>query len=207
MRDEETWPEEVLIAGILPEASPKQGWHCAAGRGLLACQAMIWKPLQLGMRAVAVVEGAKAAVVLLAGFGLLALVHHDVQALAEKIVQHSHLNPAGKYPRIFLEAAEHVNDRNLWILAGCAALYSLVRAIEAYGLWFERRWAEWFALVSCALYLPVEMYEMWHKFGWVKAGVYLTNLAIVIYMAYALWHSKEQDLELAPPADKPVTRE
>lgn len=154
------------------------------------------KPLQTGMRAVAIVEGAKAALVLLAGFGLLALVHRDVQALAERIVLHSHLNPAGKYPRIFLDAAEKVTDANLWLLAGLAALYSLVRAIEAYGLWFERRWAEWFALVSCALYLPVELYEMWHKFGWIKAGIYLTNLAIVLYMAYALRHSADQDREL-----------
>lgn len=157
---------------------------------------MMHKPLLAGMRAVAVVEGAKAALVLLAGFGLLALVHRDVQALAEKFVRHSHLNPAGKYPRIFLDAADKVTDANLWLLAGLAALYSLVRAIEAYGLWFERRWAEWFALVSCALYLPVEIYEMWHRFGWIKAAVFLTNAAIVGYMAYALRHSAEQDREL-----------
>ncbi len=156
----------------------------------------------MGMRAVAIVEGAKAAVVLLAGFGLLALIHHDVQALAEKLVRHSHLNPAGHYPRIFLDAAHNVTDKNLWLLAGFAALYSLVRSIEAYGLWFERRWAEWFALVSCALYLPVEMYEMWHSFGWVKATVYLTNLAIVIYMAYALRHSADQDRELGKAPTK-----
>ena len=163
------------------------------------------KPLLVGMRAVAFVEGAKAVLVLLAGFGLLALVHRDVQALAEKFVRHSHLNPAGKYPRIFLDAAERVTDANLWLLAGLAALYSLVRAIEAYGLWFERRWAEWFALVSCALYLPVEIYEMWHRFGWIKATVYFTNLAIVLYMAYALRHTADQDRELgsAPPPAPP----
>jgi len=167
---------------------------------------MIRKPLQMGMRAVAVVEGAKAAVVLLAGFGLLALLHRDVQAIAERLIRHSHLNPASKYPRIFLQATEHVDDRHLWIFAGFAALYALVRAVEAYGLWFERRWAEWFALVTCGLYLPVEIYEIWHRFTWIKATVYVTNLGIFLYMAYALWHSADQDRELGKVPAKTVPK-
>jgi len=157
---------------------------------------MIRKPLLTGVRAVAVVEAAKAALVLLAGFGLLALIHRDVQDLAEKFVRHSHLNPAGKYPRIFLDAADRVTDARLWLYASFAALYALIRSVEAYGLWNERRWAEWFALASSAIYLPVEVYEMWHRFGWVKATIFVTNLAIVAYMGYALRHSADQDREL-----------
>ncbi len=157
------------------------------------------KPLLTGVRAVAVVEGVKAAIVLLAGFGLLALIHRDVQEVAETLVRHSHLNPASKYPKIFLDAANKVTDGTLWLFAGLAALYALVRAIEAYGLWNERRWAEWFALASSAIYLPVEVYEMWPRFGWVKFSIFLTNIIVVLYMAYALRHSREQDLELGKP--------
>lgn len=166
---------------------------------------MIRKPLLTGMRAVAFVEGAKAAIVLLAGFGLLSLIHRDVQDLAERLVRHSHLNPAGKYPRIFLDAANRVTDANLWMLAGFAALYAIVRFVEAYGLWNERRWAEWFALISSGIYLPVEIYEIFHRFSWFKVAIFGTNLAIVIYMAYALRHSKEQDLELGKQADENPT--
>jgi uncharacterized membrane protein (DUF2068 family) len=171
---------------------------------------MIRKPLLTGVRAVALIEGIKAAIVLLAGFGLLALIHRDVQDVAEGLVRHSHLNPASKYPKIFLDAANKVTDANLWLFAGLAALYALVRAIEAYGLWNERRWAEWFALASSASYLPVEVYEMWPRFGWVKFCILLTNIVVVLYMVYALRHSREQDLELgrippesqSPPAVK-----
>ncbi|MFI5358286.1 MAG: DUF2127 domain-containing protein [Opitutales bacterium] len=169
---------------------------------------MIRKPLLTGVRAVAIVEGAKAAIVLLAGFGLLALIHRDVQEVAEKIVRHSHLDPASKYPRIFLDAADRVTDTQLWLFAGLAALYALVRSVEAYGLWNERRWAEWFALASSAIYLPVEIYELWHRFGWIKFCVSITNIIVVAYMAYALRHSAEQDRELAesklaPPPQAP----
>jgi uncharacterized membrane protein (DUF2068 family) len=165
---------------------------------------MIRKPLLTGMRAVAVVEAAKGGLVLLAGFGLLALIHRDVQAIAEKIVRHSHLNPAGKYPRIFIDAADRVTDAHLWLFAGLAALYAVVRLTEAYGLWNERRWAEWFALASSAIYVPIEVYELLHRFSWIKVTILGANLLIVAYMAYALRHSADQDRELAealpPPA-------
>jgi uncharacterized membrane protein (DUF2068 family) len=161
------------------------------------------KPLLTGVRAVAIVEGVKAALVLLAGFGLLSLIHRDVQDVAEKIIRHTHLDPAAKYPRIFIDAADRVTDAQLWMFAGFAALYASVRSIEAYGLWNERRWAEWFALISSGIYLPVEIYELWHRFGWIKFSIFLTNIIVILYMAYALKHSAEQDRErLKDPPEK-----
>lgn len=157
---------------------------------------LIKKPLLTGVRTVALFEAAKGTLVLLAGIGALSLVHHDLQGLAESIVRHSHLNPGSHYPRIFLEAAAHTTDERLrWLAAGAGA-YTLVRGIEAYGLWFERRWAEWFALVSGGLYLPVEIYEIVRHVTWLKVAVFVTNAAIVAYMAYALRHTREQDREL-----------
>ena len=53
-----------------------------------------------GVRAVGVFEAAKGVVVLIAGLGLLSLVHRDAQHAAETIVRHLHLNPARHYPRV-----------------------------------------------------------------------------------------------------------
>ena len=41
-----------------------------------------------------------------------------------------------------------------------ALTYSAIRFTEAYGLWRERRWAEWLSAVSGAIYLPFEIYEL-----------------------------------------------
>jgi uncharacterized membrane protein (DUF2068 family) len=106
-----------------------------------------------GLRTVAILEGMKGLFVLGAGLGVLSLVHRDVQAIADKVVRHFHLNPASRYPHIFLEAAAQVTDASLWLLAMIALLYALARFVEAYGLWYRRRWAQWFALVTGALYL------------------------------------------------------
>ena len=138
------------------------------------------------LRTVALVEAAKGALVLVVGFGLLSLVHHDVQRFAERLVAHLHLNPAAHYPRIFIDLANQVTDaRLLWLAAG-AALYSVVRFIEAYGLWFARRWAEWFAAISAGIYVPFELFELYERVGWLSLGALALNLAIVAVMLHAL---------------------
>lgn len=157
---------------------------------------LVKKPLLTGMRLVAWVEAVKGGLVLGAGFGFLALIHRNVEAIAERLVRLSHLDPASRYPRIFLDAASTVTDGRLWAFAAAAGFYSVVRFVEAYGLWHERRWAEWFALISGGLYIPLELYELVHHATWLKALVLGTNLGIVVYMAYALKHSADQDREL-----------
>jgi uncharacterized membrane protein (DUF2068 family) len=135
-----------------------------------------------GIRVVAVFEALKGVLVLSAGLGLLSLVHHDLQATAERLVRHSHLNPARHYPRIFIEAAAHMNDSRLRSLAALAFLYAAVRFIEAYGLWLMRVWAEWFAIIAGSLFLPVEAYEMFRRATAMRGIVLLTNLFIVAYL-------------------------
>ena len=143
-----------------------------------------------GLRAVATFEAFKGAIVLLAGFGLLAFIGKDAQHLAEKFVHRTHLNPAHRYPEIFLRAMSHVTDTHLLMLAGLALLYAIVRFIEAYGLWHARRWAEWFAALSGGVYVPIEIYEVWQKVTWVRVSVLTINLAIVAYMFWLLTESR-----------------
>lgn len=138
------------------------------------------------IRAIALVEAAKGIVVLLAATGLLALVHHDLNALAARLVAYTHLNPASRYPHIFLDAVAQLHQpRLLWLALGAAG-YSALRLLEAYGLLRQRAWAEWLAALSGAIYVPFELAELLHKPSWLAAGVLLVNLAVVAVMAWAL---------------------
>jgi uncharacterized membrane protein (DUF2068 family) len=150
------------------------------------------------IRAIALFEGAKGAVVLLAGFGVLSLIHHDVQHVADVIVRHSHLNPARHYPQIFLHAAAHVTDRGLWWLAAGALAYCIVRFVEAYGLWHQRAWAEVFAAASGAIYMPFEISRLVRGEKLYAAAALAINAAIVAFMLYALWSRRRA--ARAPPA-------
>ncbi len=137
-----------------------------------------------GIRTVAVFEAAKGALVLVAGFGLLSFLHKDLQHTAESIVRHLHLNPARHLPRVFIEAATKMTDRKLWLFAAGAFAYAAARGVEAYGLWRLRAWAEWFAIVSGGIYLPVEVYELFRHPTPMKAAIFLANVAIVLYVGY-----------------------
>ena len=129
-------------------------------------------------------EAAKGLLVMATGLGLLSLLHHDVQRAAESVVRQLHLNPARHYPRVFLEAAAQLTDTRLWLLASGAFAYAVVRGVEAYGLWRARAWAEWFAILSGAVYLPIEIYELIHHATAPKAVVLLVNVGIVGYVCY-----------------------
>ena len=140
--------------------------------------------IEVGVRAVAFFEALKGTLVLVAGFGLLSLVHRDLQDLAERLVRHSHLNPASHYPRVFIEAAANTTDARLRTLAVMAFAYSTVRFVEAYGLWRMRAWAEWFAIISGCIYLPIELYELIERATVIRAGVLVVNALIVAYLLY-----------------------
>lgn len=140
-----------------------------------------------GVRVVAAMEAAKGIIVLLAGFGVIELLHYGLEPVADELVRHTHLNLASRYPRIFRDLLENLSDQRLWGLAALAFGYASVRFIEAYGLWRERRWAEWFAVASGGIYIPFELYELAEGVSWLKAATLGINLAVVGYMSYALW--------------------
>lgn len=149
--------------------------------------------LSSAIRTAAVLEAGKGALVMLAGLGSLSLIDHDIQRFAENLVAHTHLNPAARYPRIFVELADHLTDGRILLLATGAAVYTCVRFIEAYGLWFQRRWAEWFAAVSGGIYIPFELFELYERISLLSLGVLLINSAIVAFMVYSLSYTQRKN--------------
>jgi uncharacterized membrane protein (DUF2068 family) len=130
------------------------------------------------------VEFFKGLVVLLAGFGVLSLVHRDVWDVAESFLEWLNVDPDTRYAKVFLSLADQVTDTKLWAVALVAAAYSSLRFIEAYGLWGEKAWAEWLALISGAIYLPFEVYELARRPDWIRLTILVVNLAVVLFMAY-----------------------
>lgn len=138
------------------------------------------------IRAVAFFEAFKGLVVLLAATGALSLVHRDVYAMAVMFIEHAHLNPAARYPQIFFDAARHLHDRTLLLLALGGAAYALLRLVEAYGLFFGRRWAEVLAAGSGAIYVPIELIDLFHRPTWHGLAFLVLNLVVVAVMVRAL---------------------
>ena len=147
-----------------------------------------------GLRVVAILEASKGLLSLAVGFGVHVLAGKNIAQLAESLVSHAHLNPASRLPHAFIHAAGSITDANLLFVAIGALLYACVRLIEAYGLWHGQRWTEWFALVSGAIYLPIELYELIIHRDLLGVAVLAINIIIVWYMAKVLFHKRDSAL-------------
>ena len=147
--------------------------------------------LHESIRAIAVFEAVKGALVLVAGFGLLSLLHRDAHRIACEFISKVHLNPAQKYPKIFIDLADHITDSRLWFFAILALIYSIFRFVEGYGLWKERVWGEWLAVVSGTIYLPIEIYEVCVKVSFVSVFALVANIIVVGVIAYVLIQKKQ----------------
>ena len=124
--------------------------------------------------------------VVLMGFCALALVHKDVWLYAESLLALFHISTDRKSAQLFLDFADNVTDAHLWTAARIAFAYSALRFTEAYGLWLTRTWAEWVALVSGALLLPLEIRELMRGLSVLRAVLLVGNLAVVLYMLYVI---------------------
>ncbi|MBV8054740.1 MAG: DUF2127 domain-containing protein [Deltaproteobacteria bacterium] len=136
-----------------------------------------------GLRAVASFEALKGIVVLGLGIALLIL-HQHVEAYAENLLFHLHINMDRRLGHAVLHAASQISDARLLTLALAITIYPTVRFIEAWGLWNRRVWAEWFALLSGAMYLPWELLKLAEKPNWTHGAILAVNVVVVAYM---LW--------------------
>lgn len=145
------------------------------------------------IKVVAAFEAFKGFVAFAAASGLLLLFHRDLHELATDLVAHAHLDPAAKFPRIFIAAAMHLQNLRLTLLALGAAAYSVIRFIEAYGLFREAAWAEVLAAASGAIYVPFEIAGLLHRFSWLSVAALILNIGVVVVMVWALLLRRGRD--------------
>ncbi|HUA15359.1 MAG TPA: DUF2127 domain-containing protein [Verrucomicrobiae bacterium] len=144
------------------------------------------------LRAVASFEFLKGVVVVLMGVCALVLVHKDVWLLAESLLALLHISSDTRWAQWLLDFADSVTDASLWDAAGIAFAYAALRFTEAYGLWKERIWAEWVALISGSLLLPVEIRELFRGLTVLRGVLLAGNLVVVLYMLYVILENRRE---------------
>ena len=122
---------------------------------------------------------------------MLFIARQNIQLTVWQLVKNLHLDPEQGFSKIIIEASGNLTANRIRFLFIFALLYALMRFVEAYGLWFARRWAEWFALISGCVYLPIELFELAKGFTWLKISLVVINLVVVLYMAFVLMHNKK----------------
>lgn len=78
-----------------------------------------------------------------------------------------------------------LKSSTVWIAAGLVTAYALLEGVEAIGLWFAKRWAEYLTFVATTVLLIPEIYEIAHGTSWLKIVTIVLNIAVVVYLLVA----------------------
>jgi len=112
---------------------------------------------------------------------LFALKNHQV---LEEFSQSYLLESKLKIIEFILDKLLIVNPKNLLISGLIAALYAVLTAVEAVGLWYEKDWATILVLVLVSISIPPEIYELVHGVTVLKLAVFITNVGILWYLLH-----------------------
>jgi len=125
----------------------------------------------------------KGAGLIIAGFGLLRLLHQDVAATVNHWIEVLRVDPDNRHIHAVLLRVFNVTPKQLRELSIGTFIYAAIFTTEGVGLLSRKHWAEYMTLISTGLFLPLEIYELMKHFTWLKVGVTAANALIVVYLA------------------------
>lgn len=120
---------------------------------------------------------------LILAIGLLKLLHRDIAAVTEHWIEVLRVDPDNRYIHRALVRIFNVTPKQLKELSVGTLVYAGIFLTEGTGLLARKHWAEYMTLISTGLFVPLEVYEIFHHFTWMKVAVTLVNVLIVLYLA------------------------
>ncbi len=194
-----TAPNCPVIANkpfAVSELNQEKGVDVEQGGKASSAAVGVHKEAPLGLRTVAMFEFGKGVLFLMLGLGALSFEHRDIAKAADILIQRLHLDPTWHYSELLITSVSKLTAVRLQWIGIVGLTLSAVRIAEGYFLWRQNAWAEWLAVVSSSIYLPLEIYHFYHRPSVFGAGVFLVNLIIVIYLAVLLnTNRKEKKME------------
>jgi len=67
------------------------------------------------------------------------------------------------------------------VIVGLIA-YAITQLAEGYGLWHEKRWGEYLAVVATSMFIPLEVWELAHHVTILKIVLFLINVVAVVWL-------------------------
>ena len=104
----------------------------------------------------------------------------DLQGGAVAGGGHAHHGLLGEIDKLFT-----LQSSRLHLFATVILAYAAIEGIEAVGLWYQRRWAEYLTFLVTASLLPLEVYELANRLSPLKILAFIINVAVVVYLLFA----------------------
>jgi uncharacterized membrane protein (DUF2068 family) len=125
----------------------------------------------------------KGVALLIAGFGVLRLLHRDVASTVQHWIEVLRVDQDNRFIHRALLRVFRVTPKQLRELSVGTFIYAGIFLTEATGLLARKHWAEYMTLISTGLFIPLEVYEIFQHFTWMKIAVTAINALIVVYLA------------------------
>jgi len=121
---------------------------------------------------------------LFAGVALAAytLSDNDLPAEYRNLLHHLRLNPERKFWADLALKIGQLNERKVVLTAAGTLFYSLFSLVEGIGLMFRIRWAGFLAIGESAFFIPIEIFELIHRFSLLVFVILIVNIFIVWYL-------------------------
>lgn len=144
------------------------------------------------MMIIAVYKLAKGTLLLIVAFGALKLMHRDVAAEAERLVNMWRVDPDNHIIHWILAKLSILDARRLRDLSVGTFVLSALTLTEGIGLALRKRWAEYFTIIMTSSFLPLEVWEIVRRETWLKFWIFALNIAIVAYLVWELRRQRKE---------------
>jgi uncharacterized membrane protein (DUF2068 family) len=131
---------------------------------------------------IAVLKLVKAALLIAVGIGAIKLLHKDLAATVLHWTQALGVDPDNRFIHGTLVKILRVTPRQLRELSVGTFFYAALFVTEGVGLLMEKLWAEYFTIITTALLIPLEIYELTSRLTFTRAAVLIVNALIVWYL-------------------------
>jgi uncharacterized membrane protein (DUF2068 family) len=140
------------------------------------------KPRAPTLYAIIIVKLLKGALFLSMAIVAYTLSDNDLPDEYRQLLHHLRLNPERKFFSELAVKIGTITEANvLWVAAG-TAVYSLFSLIEGTGLIFRVPWAGWMAIGESAFFIPIEIFDLVHRYSTTVFVILVINIVIVWYL-------------------------
>src|ERR1043166_5831389 len=132
--------------------------------------------------AIIAIKLGKGLLLLLLAAGVYSLHDDNLPQEFRQSLQFFHLDPEKAFFTELARKISQITPANLiWIARG-TVLYSLFSLVEGTGLIFRVSWAGWLAIGESVFFIPIEIYELMHRYSLSVLVILMINVIIVWYL-------------------------
>jgi uncharacterized membrane protein (DUF2068 family) len=139
-------------------------------------------PAAAGILLIGIFKLVKGLLLVAVGVGALKLLHRDVETTVTHWIEILRVDPDNRFLHKLLAKVFSVSPRQLKELSIGTFFYASLLLTEGVGLLMRQHWAEYFTVITTAVFIPLELYEIAHRLTFTRVGVLALNVAIVWYL-------------------------